>query len=164
MVSVHIYKKDEIKDMLDALSVILTKSTELELKGISLERELKERISADLPLHISKVIEIIIDSVNEILKEKNELYEFTYFSSVKEFSKELANLRQIGKEDFGCKVATCKGIILVNSFVLILTTLCDEKWEFIQEGVLAILISKIALNILNCTLHYWDYYYIFIFF
>jgi hypothetical protein len=121
-------------------------------------------IAFDLPLHISKVIEIIIDSVNEILKEKNELYEFTYFASIKKFSTELGNLKQITKEDFGIKCATCKGIILVNSFVLILSTLCDEKWSFIHEGVLDILINKIALNILNCTLHYWDYYFIFKFF
>ena len=66
-----IYEKDELSDILESLNVILIKSTEMELKGISLERELKDRISADLPLHISKVIEIIIDSVNEILKEKN---------------------------------------------------------------------------------------------
>lgn len=52
----------------------------------------------------------------------------------------------------------------MNSFVLILSTLCDEKWAFIHEGVLSILISKIALNILKSTLHYWDYYFIFLFF
>ena len=73
-------------------------------------------------------------------------------------------MKQINKDDFGIKCATCKGIILVNSFILILSTLCDDKWSFLIEGVLDILINKIALNILNSTLHYWDYYFIFKFF
>jgi len=45
---------------LDALNIILEASTELEAKGVTLERQLKDLIAVDLPLHISKVIEIIV--------------------------------------------------------------------------------------------------------
>lgn len=57
-----------------------------------------------------------------------------------------------------------KGIILVNAFQLILERLCEQKWEFLLEGVLDILLSKVALNILACSLHHWDHYAIFNFF
>lgn len=149
---------------MQTLGIVLEASAEMQSKGIMLERQLKELIAIDLPQHISKVIEIIVESVNQILKENNDLYEFVFFASIKNFSGDLSNLRPISKDDFGKKCATCKGIILVNSFLLILGTVCDEKWAFLHEGVIDILLSKVALNILNCTLHYWDYYFIYQFF
>lgn len=85
---------------------------------------MKELIAVDLPLHIAKVVEIIVESVSQILKENNELYEFAAFASIRSFSSDLALLRPIGKEDFGKKCATVKGIILVNAFQLILERLC----------------------------------------
>lgn len=97
----------------------------MQSKGIMLERQLKELIAVDLPQHISKVIEIIVESVNQILKENNDLFEFVFFASIKNFSGDLSNLKPISKDDFGKKCATCKGIILVNSFLLILETVCD---------------------------------------
>lgn len=86
---------------------------------------MKELIAIDLPLHIAKVVEIIVESVSQILKESNDLFEFASFSSIRSFSTDLAILRPINKEDFGKKCATVKGIILVNAFQLILERLCE---------------------------------------
>ena len=42
-------------------------------------RELKALISADLPQHMNKVVEVVVDAFEDILKEDNALYEFKYF-------------------------------------------------------------------------------------
>lgn len=47
---------------------------------------MRELIAADLPVHIAKVIEIIVESVAQILKENNDLYEVVSFGSIGSFS------------------------------------------------------------------------------
>ena len=61
------------------------------------------------------------------------------------------------------KCATTKGIILVNAFSLILECVCEDRWVFLQEGVLDTLLSRVATNILSRSLHFWDHYYIYLF-
>lgn len=61
-------------EILQTLSLVLEAAAELEAKGVTLERQMKELIAVDLPLHIAKVVEIIVESVSQILKESNELY------------------------------------------------------------------------------------------
>lgn len=84
-----------------------------------------------------------------------------YLKSIKTFAKEMSELNPLGADDFGKKCASNKGIILINSFTLILSCLCDEKWDFLVENVLGMLIDKIALNIFNSVLIDWDYYHIY---
>lgn len=105
-----------------------------------------------------------MESVAQILKQNNELYEVTWFKSIGSFAGELGRLKRVGKEDFGKKCASVKGIILVNAFQLILECLCEEKWEFLLEGVLDSLLAKVALQILASALHHWDHYLVYYFF
>jgi hypothetical protein len=164
LIEPYVYEKDELAEILQTLSMVLEASAELQAKGVTLERPMKELIAVDLPLHIAKVVEIIVESVSQILKESNDLFEFSNFASIRSFSADLAALRPISREDFGKKCATVKGIILVNAFQLILERLCEEKWEFLLEGVLDTLISRVALSILATSLHHWDHYFIYQFF
>jgi hypothetical protein len=71
LIESYVYEKDELAEILQTLSIVLEASAEMQSKGVTLERQIKELIVVDLPLHISKVIEIIVESVNQILKENN---------------------------------------------------------------------------------------------
>ena len=51
-----------------------------------MERELKNLICSDLPLHMQKVVEVVLEAFEDLLKDDNELYEFIYFETIKAFS------------------------------------------------------------------------------
>lgn len=60
LIEPYVYEKDELAEILQTLSLVLDASAELETKGVTLERPMKELIAVDLPLHIAKVVEIIV--------------------------------------------------------------------------------------------------------
>lgn len=64
------------------MSQILETSKEIESKGISLYREFRNLISMDLPLHFQKILEVVLESFDELLKYDNELFEFVEVKSL----------------------------------------------------------------------------------
>ncbi len=75
-------------------------------------------------------------------------------------------LKPITKKDYGKKCSSKKGILLINSFLMILLPLCDEKWEFLHENIIESILDKIKyiLDEDKLKLHMWDYYHLFLFF
>lgn len=64
-----VYEKEELSEVLEALEIILESSAELESKGVNLSRELKSLIALDLPSHMNKIVEVVIEAFEDILKD-----------------------------------------------------------------------------------------------
>ena len=70
------------------------------------------------------------------------MYEFVEFKSLNSIQELVNQLKPITLKDFGKKCASQKGILLINSFLMILLPLCDEKWSFLHENILQSITDK----------------------
>ena len=95
VVEEHIYAKEELADILKSLSAIMEAAGELDTTGFSIGKQLRDLIAADLPAHIAKVVEIIVDSVSQVLGQDQQLYQFVHFSSIRRFASELEKLKRV---------------------------------------------------------------------
>lgn len=111
-------------------------------------------------------MEVVLESFDDILKYSNDMYEFIEIKSLNSISQLMENLSPITKKDYGKKCCSKKGILLVNSFLVILLPLCEDKWSFLHENVLGAIIDKVKamLEQDKLKLPMWDYYHLFMFF
>jgi hypothetical protein len=57
-----------MREMLEFWLVVLTELEGGQEKGLGIVREIKSLIAIDLPKHINKVIEVVIEAFEDILK------------------------------------------------------------------------------------------------
>lgn len=125
MIEPCIYEKEELQEVLEDLEVVLESSSELESKGVNLSRDLRSLIALDLPNHMNKIVEVVIEAFDDILKDEDELYEFKFFDGLSSMGMELDMLNPIKPGEYGKKCCSQKGILLINAFAIILDPLCD---------------------------------------
>ena len=80
-------------NLVTLLSRILSSSTDLESRGISVNRIFKKLLCKDLIIHYDRFIQVVLDTFESELKEDDTLYELTYFYSFKTFGEELTFLK-----------------------------------------------------------------------
>lgn len=113
---------------MNLLSRIITSSTDLESRGISVNRVFRKLLCKDLSVHYDRFIQVVLDALESDLKEDDNLYEMTYFSSFRTFGEELACLREVEPSDVSRIVSSKKAILLINTYCLLLEPIYDKKW------------------------------------
>lgn len=88
-------------------------------------------------------MEVVLESFDDLLKYNNDLYEFIEVKSLNAIPQLIEMLNPITKKDYGKKCCSKKGILLINSFLVILLPLCDLKWKFLHENVLEAIVDKV---------------------
>jgi hypothetical protein len=70
-------------------------------------------------------MEVVMESFGEVLKYSSEMYEFVEVKELSRIPEMMEGLIGVGKKDYGKKCCSKKGILLVNSFLVILMPLCE---------------------------------------
>jgi len=70
-------------------------------------------------------MEVVLEAFDDLLKYNNDLYEFIEVKSLNAIPQLIEMLIPITKKDYGKKCCSKKGILLINSFLVILLPLCD---------------------------------------
>lgn len=94
-----------------------------------------------------KIIEVVLDSFDDdnIVGYNDDLYEFVEVKSINAIAQMIDRLNAVGKQDYGKRCCSRKGVLLVNSLLVVLLPLCDDKWVFLHENVIEAIVKKVEI-------------------
>jgi hypothetical protein len=81
-------------------------------------------------------MEVVLESFDDLSIYKDDLYEFIEVKSLNAIPQLIEMLNPVTNKDYGKKCCSKKGILLINSFLVILLPLCEDKWSFLHENIL----------------------------